>query len=729
MANINQAVDRDAFNGFGTVWYPYIEIEENAAVCDADLMWSLTACSNIDGYPYVLDAESIVLLAKAHAMFGDDCPNICDAFAELVPNITAVPMYPDFPKQVMEIDEVAFRIHQMLHYMSTYGIEQMLAMFGAEGTVRRGWLPGVESTEKTRQDDGVGIEKQVIKLAFGADAMYAAVAARLGTATRMHDSELSVAVKALSNRKPSEWPTVRFKENAEKLCIEAMRASTNWRMLSDTLIGIAQHPGDVLRMVPIVSNANGNGSGDGKRKRLGHLTTSQKRAFCHALDSFDADALASEIADVGSTGRRWMSMLSLSRFGSDKVRNAFERVATGEVKSWNSRVEGAWVRASSNGGWNELLAIYTERPGILLRTLTRFAKADAPADLVADALVSVAGRLSIPSMVRVLAIAEGVDTNPQYRNRYAVRTAFGEFKHGTSISEHADYISSVLERALMKRLSMLDTPLLGKTVALATNGVSLDGSVLMPNDNGETGTAWPPVGIAFNLPDDGTVRFFTFWDDRDKRVDVDLHFYGEKLDGTTCHIGWDGDFRSASMCTSGDITHSENAVEYLDIDMAKAKAEGVKTVCQKNHIYYGATSWGDIATCRSGATVVGSTEKDVILYDGNNLIFRDDMDGDGTSMAYALIDVQEGWVRISRGVVYPFIHTKFSLGRYLSMFFKAQGVKIASVDGRVLSDEIEGDTVLPVSIGRSENGALSLSDNMWFLGAANVKEKVTFGIE
>ena len=58
----------------------------------------------------------------------------------------------------MKMDEAEFRLHQMIHYFSTYDLEWITGK-----QVKRGWLPDVRSTQKTQSDDTL-LKAKVLEL-------------------------------------------------------------------------------------------------------------------------------------------------------------------------------------------------------------------------------------------------------------------------------------------------------------------------------------------------------------------------------------------------------------------------------------------------------------------------------------------------------------------------------------------------------------------------------------
>lgn len=720
---INHA-EKDAFEAFGILYYPLTNTEEElagtiAGADDADMAFATTCAGNLLGTGYALTPTDVAVIAGVHHWLAGQMPPESAAAAspnpyadirELVPGITADPMYPGFPREVLEIDEARYRYHQMAHYFSTYGIELITAIEGSPVTVMRGWLPsdGMEPADIERASGGYEVlaKAKVLRLVFSRERMRDIVLERLAQPTRMHEAELRCAVCMLSAPGEAQPVDIAFHENMLELVRAAAEGTRSElkRMLERT----AKHPGDVLKAITFVRTHRPYGKA--------HLANRQKRAFCDALEGFTFQQLATNIAEAHPEDRRSLNYLSIARFGGETLKKAAAAVESGQVKSWNSQVEEHWARLDEDGP-EPLLALYRERPGMLLRSLTRLVKRGVPMERIVSTVAS-ADAFSKATLARTLAIASAaplvdvrVDEHPH--ERLADRHLRARRQQDALAK-----VEGILRTLLGQRLAATETPLRGKRVFVDEGDFSMEGSVVMPNDTGNTGTAYPPAGMAYRIPDDATVRFFTFWDDRSKRVDVDLHFGIRNADGTSAHVGWSGDFRKAGMVMSGDITHSQDAVEYLDLDLAAARANGVDHVMQNCHIYSGARNWKDIETCFSGAAIVQSLAErpaegggrialDPQAYQAENVIFRDDLAGSGFRMDYAFIDVVDGYVRILRGANHPFTRTPFNLAAFVEMLLAAQGAQ------RVDSPE-DADVVL--SVGRSEDeDAICLIDEGFFL--------------
>ena len=102
---------------------------------------------------YIFQPRDLIRIAWRHAS-----AEIYADIKAMIPEVKSAPMYPDFPNQVMAMDEAVFRLHQMIHYFSTYGLEYLF-----DKEVSRGWLPEMTETPKTETDRSL-LEAKVLSL-------------------------------------------------------------------------------------------------------------------------------------------------------------------------------------------------------------------------------------------------------------------------------------------------------------------------------------------------------------------------------------------------------------------------------------------------------------------------------------------------------------------------------------------------------------------------------------
>ena len=134
-------------------------IKKNSAVLgDLSMVKAMTVKEELKALGFVLSPEDVVRLARSVSI-----DSFYTDFVSMLSEVKAKPMYPDFPSQVMAMDEARFRFHQICHYQSTYGREEIARWFGLDEEVKRGWLPETEDTPKTEEDDAL-LEAKTLQL-------------------------------------------------------------------------------------------------------------------------------------------------------------------------------------------------------------------------------------------------------------------------------------------------------------------------------------------------------------------------------------------------------------------------------------------------------------------------------------------------------------------------------------------------------------------------------------
>lgn len=704
----NTTANRSAFDAYNILYYPVITAIDNASVTPtaSDYAMALTVQANLDGTPYTLSESAIASLAGAYAYIRVNNEEIIiDPAADIRSfcSDTALgrPMYPDFPTQVINMDEDEYRSNQIKHYMSTYGVEFFASLlFGLDVQVKEGWLPDVKTTEKTRSDEKLIVD-HVVDIVVSPQAMASIVSDEIARPRRMSAPAIELVCDLFADGYLPDTTSIAFHENMmEVIRIASERSSAE---LAKVCAEVAQHPGDVLKAVLWCAEKSGEN----------HISTKAKKGFCRALENFDSENIAQNIADFSRKGEKAVNMLSVSRFAGDTLKEGIMQVLTGTVRSYASVLESKWedYKIGIDKDGSVLLSWYGKRPGILLRSLARLLREGIDEQAVEAELVVHIDDYSLATLIQLENAATAYEMHRQKNWSGHVENVL-DIKRRMENFEVNEKIAPMIARLIFDRMSKMDVPLAGKKVYVDSCGFSLAGSVILPNEVGNTSGAYPPAGMAYDVPSDKTVRFFTFWNNESERVDVDLHFKYTDTEGRDGEVGWYSSYRSRGMVTSGDITHSTNAAEYLDIDMAEALCEGIDTVYQHDHIYSGVPNWKDIETCFSGAMIVGDTDPDVELYNSENVLFHDDMTGDGNAMDYAMVDIPNHFVRILRGTSMPFTRNAFTLDAYIELLLDAQ-------NATVVDDIEQADMVL--SVGRATAGdidgrpVVSLIDEGFFI--------------
>jgi len=643
-------------------------------LCDAALVKAMTANEELLHLGYTLSPKDIIRLAKSLGV---------DSFVERVKSyigdVKAKPMYPNFTSQVMAIDEAVFRFHQMLHYLSTYGIEEFT------GTrVSRGWLPEMADTTKTAPD-AMLLAAKVISLVDVKDEYILPYRKILSVTERMDDKQRLIireCVKKLSAEQICSV-NITFKQNLLDVFNTIFTSDTlsSDEKLAD-LHAICQHTGDVWKCMDYALTRAGF-----------HFKTSQKRLIVKLLESYPIDDFKSNLILSNKKGERTLLMLKYIDYNEYSRRKEYaEAVASfrnGDMHSWESRAK--YLVESSNP---QALDYYAQRPGMMLRSLTYLIRHNYKTQDILARLAPNASSLKTQTLVSLMSFFSRPESAWKDEKYY-----------------EAQCVLDVLSPLLLDRLNANETVLRGKRVYVSAPEYDLDQSSIRVTDKSSEG-GYIRSGLAYKIPENvNRLRFFVYWNDK-QRVDVDLHASGVDLNGERIYIGWNANYKSGALVFSGDITHS-NAAEYIDIDLNAAK-DSVDTVSANINLYSGYDTFKEIDECFVGAMAVSKTGEDIQLYDPKNCFFTHYLTGKYRKINYGYVDVQnrvivfDGVVNTDKGYYGEMVRNNaFSLNDYLDVLFRSQ-------DAQVAASAEEADIVLVMGKPTKEN-EVSLIDNNFFM--------------
>ena len=649
---------------------------------------ALTADARLADYGYRLDERSLMTLAHLYAA-GAFCDPVA-VVAELRPTPNAKPMYPDFPTQVMSMDEATYRLHQGMHYLSTYGVESLGAALGLSTEVAEGWMPDAAETEKTK-GDGALLEARVLGLAFSLDEAARAVWQHLVYRNeRMTDSDVRLTM-ALPVPSDAAGDKIVFHENALILLKQTL-VGTKESSVEDFVRRarhFAAHPGDVVKFIVFLRE---------HMPRDKHFPTSWRRRLVALLESYSEQSLEENLTLNRERSLRALEFVSYNRFSrSTGHRAVVDGLRDGELRSWASKKEEAYLCGDSEA----IVRVLSERPGVMLREVVRMLRVGVPAGTIEAALRD--AKLSLATLLNVTAKL-GVPYE------VARRTWRGEppedAKALDPVKEQAirDEAQGIVHGLLRMRLSALQTPLRGRRVLLDSQDYDLAHSYVLTNVARGTSSYFAP-GMAMGMPEAARrVRLFVFWDDRSRRIDLDLH-------GTTdsgVHVGWNGAFDQSGLTMSGDVTHSKNAAEYLDVNLAKAQKAGVSYV-RLTLDFFNGLSFADIAEAFTGLLVVDKVKPDYKLYQSENVLMRNDLsEVCQKSITLCLVDVRNRCVVPLMGGEVPY-GSSYTARELLKDLLAAQGATLVAS-----ADELD-ETGVRVTVGKAAEGEISLVDQGWFV--------------
>ena len=363
--------------------------EDDPKLTDEMLAQAVTVNEELINLGFTLKPKDLAALAGSPSLTG-----FAKHFRSLLPNVSAPPMYPDFPLQVMGMSEAEFRLHQIVHYFSTYGFEQLL---GSE--VKRGWLPDVTATEKTESDDTL-LRAKVLELVPEDEAPLTALTRIMQKRERLTLPGQELTVEALPYLEPEDIAGLKvpFKENLAVLFDAILRTGPEvgktpgdaadrrvllWRQ-------ICQHTGDVMKSTGAVLPMHRY-----------HFRTSEKRAIVKLLESYPvADFKANLILSRGKreeciTILQFLDYNMYSRSAEHK--EAVRALRNGELRSWEAQAK--YLLASGDEGALDFIA---KRPGMMLRMIGWLLRMGYPDAEIRDRLAENAGKLSAHTIIDIL---------------------------------------------------------------------------------------------------------------------------------------------------------------------------------------------------------------------------------------------------------------------------------------------------------------------------------------
>ena len=704
------------------------------ALSEANLVCAVTANEELSSLGWTLSPADTVKLSRC-----EELRSFPAYVRNLMEDVTAKPMYPDFPKQVMEMSEAKFRFHQMLHYLSTYGMETVTGE-----PVLRGWLPNEPETEKTQEPAHL-LKARTVQLIDIRSAAYEAFCRILSKNERMTLKETQIIGMCLPVLTAEQITSAKvpFKENLTQLFSALTAAdalSAELRRLC--ICGICQHTGDVWKCID-----------SHLRRRRYHFRTAEKRLFVKVLESYPIGDFRTNLMLSNLRRERILLLLKFIDYNtysrSREHKDAVRMLRAGELHSWESDVIRR-VRSHAP----DTLAFIAQRPGMMLRMMTLLLRSGFSKEEIAAHLKQHAAELRTQTIVTMLnkfagdpaPVPQNAVTDEHIRTwEYYIETdgsvllpesvtgkdpvyaeSKGELhkildenrkKREAIERRNAEFpvLAEICKALLGGNLAAKAIPYRGKKAAFRFGEFAPEHSMILTNDKSDEG-GYIPSGVAYRIPETAErIRFFVYWNDKE-RVDVDLHVTIRLKDGRTVNGGWNSKYIADCMAFSGDITHSD-AAEYFDIDLTKGTVDYVTATV---HVYRASNKgfFSDIETCYVGCMAVRGIGEKVKLYSPANCIFTHVLKSNVQTMQYGYVDAVKHCVVFIGQPVAPCnwnsdagkLRTNFSMQEYLEILCRAQGMTVVPED--------QADVIFVLGKPNAEN-EISLKDCNYFMDTPN----------
>jgi hypothetical protein len=461
------------------------------------------------------------------------------------------PMYPNFPKQVMDMTEAELYFNAIMHYW----------------TLQR---PQYTKEERPPLEGRPAL--RVLRLGDRDDFE------NIFTLLARSKSPFSPQDKA-----DVKWFVAQYRDGARRLLPEQIPSKENLAFLGAELIHntadaeavldkYVQTATDVLRLAAALSG------GDVSLATACKFGKFRRRERALLLGWVEQAANRTE--DMLRWKPRWIRLgerLHPGEYASrfPQTAAAFDVLRNGRpFTTFNGRVEKELTRQNTAA----VLDLLDARPGELARRLDHLARTSpAPAAVVAR-FAERAERVSTPVLLQVL-------THFRRRGEPAgLRTFFPKGNVGNLFAtaeplpelpqDIAEQLAAVCERVLLDRFARL--PPLGKCY--------LDPRLkyyLVPFSQRSASKSLRTLvrGSRLPLPDCTTLRFFVWW--KNGRGRVDLNLSAAMYDGEYRYIDTLAyyNLKNFGAHHSGDITDApKGAAEFIDIDLARCAAQRVRYV-------------------------------------------------------------------------------------------------------------------------------------------------------
>lgn len=732
----------------GSLWFQGI-VPEEGSITDDGILKAVSASRSIEGFGYSLSDKGVLNLARCYST-GEQGMNLNKYFEQQYKagmlsgaDFGSHPLIAGFPEEVLEMSEAKYRFIQILHYCSTYGLKEA----GYPG-VPQGWFPQTGKEGDYSQEQEKYYNRMTVVDFLTDKEAYGKVVKLMSSARRLNSPEIRSVVGVLrycirthpgyyhkDDFKPS------FKEDGAVIIKTAMEEHLTSSELESFLRVLTTNPTDVLKVLDLrrsVYRVKGTNDLFALQNRyrvdntqIAKMPTRYKRAFVRVLDSFGEESLMTALADASKELRYSIRRISYKRFTAYPERvEKIESVMHREVRGFNSQLQRVF-KGLEDGTvtMEEAKRVFSLRPGVVMRELRHLIRAMRVVSFVSKGTntVVVCNKAKLEELEK---LAEDLSTGMSLSNLVRTCTKFsmqgdvnvtsamtGENVSYAKVSplqlqEENRVVSHLLRLALKVNLAAnKDERVAGKKVYLDRNGVSLESSLVLPNDIGENEGSVYPAGIALEMPANiNLLRFFLFWQDKEKQVDLDLHAYLLKESGAKEHIGWNTRYREGSaVCTSGDVTTSFNpAEEYIDVNFHEAKAQGIKGINIALQDYtHEKDGFAGVQKAMFGVEALGKGTRAEKLYDPKNVVFQEDLNSKGTDLQYAYVDIDNRALRFMRGVSCAGEYA-YTLKNYLDDIIKAWGIDLV--------DSAEQANVV-VSLGKvKDSEAVDLLEENFFLG-------------
>lgn len=585
-------------------------------------------------------------------------------YEEIVPilkNMTGAhrtfkPMYPNFPKQVMEASEFELYLNAITHYWMSavrdvaqgqprlYGGRLMEGAASTPASVETlcvplQWLPEYEDEGRERLPEE---EVSLKVIGLGNHDDFGKVFTRLvGSNVSLSESDKAIVQWFVDNQRETIPfflpPTIPQKENLTFLVGSLLKHE-----IPTYLTPYLKTATDVLRVAVVMSGGDVSLATPGKFRRF---KRTERRFLLDAMEAIPA--VTEDMLRRPEVWKRFGRELRPGDYASryPKTLKAFDVVRNGEpFETFNGKVEASLVRKDVAS----VTDLLRTRPGDFARRFDHLLRMSGEqAEIALKGFMDVAHKVSTPVLLQVHAHFKNRDRGTGNRAFFPKGSVAKvqvveetlpplpslKLAGGEALDK---FVATFVRETLVKRFKAL--PPLGKVFvdeALRTQNV--------PFAQRSASKALRTIsrGSRLPLPNCDTLRFFVWWKEPEgQRTDIDLAavFFGDDWKRLADVAYYN--LKDWGSAHSGDITSAPNgAAEFIDIHMPTLREKGVRYVSM---VIYSFTqqAFKDLPECFAGWMARQDVQSGEI-FEARTVQDKIDIAGDTTVNVPLFIDLQE----------------------------------------------------------------------------------------
>ena len=499
-------------------------------------------------------------------------------------NVVYNPMYPNFPKQVMDASESELFINAMMHYIGRVVGLDLLPAYSKED-------------RKKLWDDNIELDNIKLGTQDEFDQMFIDL---MSSKTSISPTDKEHLEWYLTNTDDPKLPEKFNHKEVQAYVFGIMIKAKKFHKISKYF----KTATDVLRLAVTMSGGDESLAADTKFR---NFKRSERRLILSLLN--DCSGIEEDMLRYRMKWIRLGEKLHPGEYKKFKIAaNAFHKIRNNmHIETFASKLE---AYLSQPAYIADALQLLKSRPGEFARRLDhilRIASKETHQIEIVDTFAEVVDNVSTPVLLQVKTHFNYRNNGKDIRvifpkgNAAKVKALPNELK---PISDEICYkVVIICENALMKKFGELDE--LGK--------VYIDPKLkdqLVPFSQRSASKSLKTVvrGSKFDIGKGSTIRFFIHWknleegDSYRRSVDVDLSAVMYDKDWNYKeHISYTN-LRSAGYkaCHSGDITNAPNgASEFIDLDIDSAIKHGCRYIMM-DVLSYSRQPFNQIPECFAG---------------------------------------------------------------------------------------------------------------------------------